>query len=63
MDAASTAAIYASVEAYQRSGDHWILTDVKGPRAVVRLTQPELELPLAEVYEQVAAELDDSPTS
>lgn len=53
----------ASVEVYQRSGDHWILTDVKGLRAVVRLTQPELELPLAEIYEQVAAELDPSATS
>ncbi len=50
------------MEVYQRSGDHWILTDVKGLKAVIRLTQLELELPLAEIYEQVAAELDENPT-
>ncbi|MFQ3659193.1 MAG: Uma2 family endonuclease [Anaerolineae bacterium] len=52
----------ASVEVYQRSTDHWILTDVKGLDAVIKLKALEIELPLAEIYEQVANELDDHIT-
>lgn len=52
-----------SVEVYQRSGSHWILTDVKGLGAVITLEHPPIELPLAEIYDQVAAEWTDSSSS
>jgi Uma2 family endonuclease len=47
------------VEVYQRSGERWILTDVEGLEAVITLENLEIELPLAEIYEQVASDLTD----
>lgn len=42
------------VEHYTRSSDaNWVLTELRGPAAVLRLRSIECELPLSEIYERV----------
>lgn len=49
------------VETFLRQPDgNWLLSYAKGPEAKIRLTSLNIELPLAEIYEQIDFEIQDS---
>ncbi len=56
------ASLSPRIEVYRRQGEHqWLLTPYEGLGAVASLERPELELPLADVYEGVVFPPEPGP--
>lgn len=47
------------IERYERAGDFWAYTELRGMDAILKLDSPAIEIPLAEIFEDVEFSPDD----
>lgn len=47
------------IERYERAGDFWAYTELRGMDAVLKLDSPAIEIPLSEIFEDVEFAVDD----
>lgn len=51
------------IERYERAGDFWAYTELRGMDAILKLESPHIEIALAEIFEDVEFSPDDQPGS
>ncbi|MGQ0698900.1 MAG: Uma2 family endonuclease [Panacagrimonas sp.] len=49
------------IEVYERATDHWLYSDYRGMSARMRIGPLGVEIPLAEIYQDVEFDVDDQP--